>query len=96
MKWVIGQGCPMDEGTCEHAALGGHLECLKWLRSQGCPWDKSTTSAAAQGGHLDCVEWAKSNCCPTDQIELHSMNNSIQLSEGWIVKVGALVGQHIV
>jgi hypothetical protein len=35
-------------GTCESAAVGGHLEVLQWARANSCPWDRRKTEHSAQ------------------------------------------------
>lgn len=67
LQWVINNGCPWDEKTCEAAAAGGHLEVLKWARKKGCPWDATVCGFAARGGHLEVLKWAHDNGCPWDE-----------------------------
>ena len=33
-------GCPWEEGTCNHIAAGRHLAVLQWAREHHCPWDR--------------------------------------------------------
>ena len=64
LQWAHENGCPWDEGTCEYAAQGGHLEVLQWARENGCPWDKETCSDAARGGHHEVLQWGISGVEP--------------------------------
>ena len=67
LKYLRKNGCPWNEGLCENAALGGHLEVLKWARENERPWDESTCSAAAYRGHLEVLKWARANGCSWDR-----------------------------
>ena len=64
LKWAREHDCPWDEGTCGHAALGGHLEMLQWAREHNCPWSAMTCYAAAFNGHLEVLQWAREHDCP--------------------------------
>jgi len=35
LRWAREHDCPWDDGTCEFAAEGGHLEVLQWARANG-------------------------------------------------------------
>ena len=64
LKYAHENGCPWDEGTCEWAAMGGHLDVLKYLHENGCPWEEMTCQVAAGGGHLDVLKYVRENGCP--------------------------------
>ena len=61
-----GKGYEFDEGACQGAVEGGHLEALKFLRGLDppCPWAEGTCAYAAQGGHLEILKWARSQDPP--------------------------------
>ena len=67
LKFVIQEGCPMNERTCEAAAKSGNLKLLQWLRSKGCPWDEWTCHEAARSGNLEMLQWLHSARCPWDK-----------------------------
>lgn len=55
------RGYQWDNGTCNAAAEGGHLDCLKYAKDNNCPWNPSTD------GKLHLMEWAAENgfkLCP--------------------------------
>ena len=60
LRWLVENGCTVNEWTCEAAAKGGHLNVLKWLRAPlfPCPWNLNTCEAAAENGHLECLQYA--------------------------------------
>jgi len=58
IKYCVANKCPIDEWTCEYAALEGHLEVLKCLREEvKATWDSRTASWAAAKGHLHILEY---------------------------------------
>ena len=61
-----GKGYEFDEGACQGAVEGGHLEPLKFLRGLDppCPWAEGTCAYAVQGGHLEILKWARSQDPP--------------------------------
>ena len=61
-----GKGYEFDEGACQGAVEGGHLEALKFLRGLDppCPWAEGTCAYAVQGGHLEILKWARSQDPP--------------------------------
>ena len=65
-----GKGYEFDEGACQGAVEGGHLDPLKFLRGLDppCPWNEGTCAYAVQGGHLEILKWARSQDppCPWD------------------------------
>lgn len=67
LEWLLEEGYPWDERTCQCAAFNGHLEVLKWLQEKGCPWDHHTCEHAAYKGHLEVLKWAHENGCPWNE-----------------------------
>ena len=86
LKYAHENGCPWDEGTCEWAAMGGHLDVLKYLHDNGCPWDEDTCLMAAEGGHLHVLQWARENGCPWSKVECYRMAYRMDSDEmkAWI------------
>ena len=66
LEHLRGKGYEFDEGACQGAVEGGHLEALKFLRGLDppCPWAEGTCAYAAQGGHLEILKWARSEDPP--------------------------------
>ena len=66
LEHLGGKGYEFDEGACQGAVEGGHLETLKFLRGLDppCPWDAGTCSNAARAGHLDVLKWLRSQDPP--------------------------------
>ena len=86
LKYAHENGCPWDEGTCEWAAMGGHLDVLKYLHENGCPWEEMTCQVAAGGGHLDVLKYARKNGCPWNKevCLLYARNNGHHHITEWI------------
>ena len=59
MKWIIKNGCPLDECIFEIAAFFGDLEIMKWLLEKECPWNENTCESAIQNGDLENITWLK-------------------------------------
>ena len=66
LEHLRGKGYEFDEGACQGAVEGGHLEALKFLRGLDppCPWAEGTCAYAVQGGHLEILKWARSQDPP--------------------------------
>ena len=60
-EYLGGKGYEFDEGACDGAARGGHLEALKWLRGLDppCRWNSETCELAAKGGSLEALKWLR-------------------------------------
>ncbi|WZN64592.1 putative ankyrin repeat protein [Chloropicon roscoffensis] len=71
LEYLKVKGYKFDDGPCQGAARGGHLNVLKWCRSQTppCPWDEETCAMAASWGHLEVLKWlrAQDPPCPWDE-----------------------------
>ena len=48
VRWLRGEGCPWDLGTCLYAVDYGHEEVLRWARENGCEWDAATRDRAGE------------------------------------------------
>ena len=57
VKYCVDNGCPMDSGACELAAIKGHLDVLKYLHENDCPWDWKACSLAHEYNHVDCLNY---------------------------------------
>lgn len=61
--WLHEAGCPWDALTTEHAADGGHFECLRYAcnppSGDRCPWYNNLCEVAAAGGSVDCLRYAR-------------------------------------
>lgn len=63
LKYVIENGCPLNEETCRMAARSGSLDCLKYAHEIGCSWNEETCRDAAEFGSLACLKYAHENGC---------------------------------
>lgn len=74
LKWVIENGCPMDDPViCTIVTKYGEFELLKWLRQMHCPWDSYTCLAAASRNHHEILKWLINNGCPKNNPEICSL-----------------------
>jgi hypothetical protein len=84
LRWARVHDCPWDEGTCHHAAWGGHLDVLKWAREHNCPWNEATCCFAAYNGHLEVLWWARENGCPWSKVECESVSRFYPDTLAWV------------
>lgn len=58
LKWMISDGCPINEYTCNMAVEGNQLKILKWLIKNGC---KPNGSIAMHAGSIKMFNWLLKN-----------------------------------
>jgi hypothetical protein len=84
LKYLHGNGCPLNENICSIAAQYGQLECLKYLHGNGCPLNENICSIAAQYGQLECLKYLHGNGCPLNEnicsVVLHSLLDACNIA----------------
>ena len=70
VKWMRGEGCEWDLGTCQYAVDRGHVEVLRWARENGCSWTADIRDWAAEKlGYTDNL----GNLAPLDAAALQDL-----------------------
>ena len=81
LEYLKVKGYKFDDGPCQGAARGGHLNVLKWCRSQTppCPWNAETCCEAVGGGHLEILKWARDQDppCPWSRRQCRGLASQI-------------------
>lgn len=74
LQFVLQSGCPVNEETCQHAAIRPpfgkwknspehQLACLKLLHERGCPWDERTCIEAVNAMNVIVLQYAIEHGC---------------------------------
>ena len=58
LKWLVENGCPLDEKVCDGAIRKGNVEMVEWLFAKGYKFDmKRAYISVAENGFLDMLKW---------------------------------------
>jgi hypothetical protein len=72
MRYLLQQGCVLDDDTLASAAWEGNLALCQYLVAEQCPLHIVATSNAAAAGHLEILRFLHDNGCPWDAEEMCS------------------------
>jgi|SRR5579872_2941620 len=81
LKWIISEGCKVNNDIMECAVQYGQLEILEWVRSLGCNMDVWVCSYAAMYGQLEVLKWARSHGFSWNMLVAHgaAQNDHLEL-----------------
>jgi len=95
LKYLLENGCPSNENTCEIASWNGCLNVLKYHHENGCPWNEKSFECASFNGHLECLKYLHENGCPWNEnyCEIYTWK---WISLEWIMLWNCINGHYIV
>ncbi|AGO81958.1 F-box domain containing protein [Pandoravirus dulcis] len=64
LRWLVGQGCPVDHETMTSVAYRGQVDCLRYLCETGHACDVDVYAAAIRGGSVACLAYLDQRRCP--------------------------------
>lgn len=87
IKWLVENGCPLDEFIFAEAVVGGNLNVLEFLKQNCCPfYPDSCLYEAATKGNLQIIKWLLKNGCSLADVDKWTFETAARKGHLQIIK----------